>query len=158
VIAGNSPFDRYQAGDRSALGPSAVRGMALFNGKANCATCHAGFNFTDESYHNLGVGMIAKTPDLGRVKVSKAASETGAFKTPTLRNVAQSAPYMHDGSEATLAAVVDYYDRGGNPNPHLSKEIRALSLGADERSDLVAFMEALTGDGPIVTPPAVLPQ
>jgi cytochrome c peroxidase len=158
VTAGNSPFDRYQAGDRNALTPAAVRGMALFNGKANCVTCHAGFNFTDESFHNLGVGMLATKPDVGRVKVSKAASETGAFKTPTLRNVAQTAPYMHDGSEATLAAVVDYYDRGGNPNPHRSKEIRPLKLAPQERADLVAFMESLTGDAPTVTPPTALPQ
>lgn len=158
VVSGNSPFDRYQAGDRGALGPAAIRGMALFNGKANCATCHAGFNFTDESFHNLGVGILAKSPDLGRVKVSNAVSETGAFKTPTLRNVAQTAPYMHDGSEATLADVVAYYDRGGTPNPHLSKEIRPLNLGAEERADLVAFMESLTGDGPNVVAPATLPQ
>ncbi len=158
VVAGNSAFDRYEGGDRSALGAAAIRGMALFDGKANCVTCHAGFNFTDESFHNLGVGILAKTPDLGRVKVSKAPSETGALKTPTLRNVAQTAPYMHDGSEATLADVVAYYDRGGTPNPHLSKEIRPLHLGAEERADLVAFMESLTGDAPNVAVPTMLPQ
>jgi cytochrome c peroxidase len=158
VVAGNSPFDRYQAGDHAAMGAAAVRGMAVFNGKGNCVTCHAGFNFTDESFHNLGVGIGAAVPDLGRVKISRAEGETGAFKTPTLRNVAQTAPYMHDGSEATLEAVVAYYDRGGNPNPHLSKEIRPLHLTAGERTDLVAFLRALTGDGPRVKTPARFPQ
>ena len=158
VLAGNSPFDRYQAGDKAAMSEAAVRGMALFNGKANCVTCHAGFNFTDESYHNLGVGMLAKEPDAGRVKISKAESETGAFKTPTLRNVAQTGPYMHDGSEATLVDVVAYYDRGGNPNPHLSKEVRPLKLTPAERADLVAFLEALTGEVTPVTPPTAFPQ
>ena len=158
VVAGNSPYDRYQAGDKAAMGDAAVRGMAIFNGKGNCVTCHAGFNFTDESYHNLGVGMQAKSPDIGRAKVSKAKSETGAFKTPTLRNVTQSGPYMHDGSEASLADVVAYYDRGGNPNPYLSKEMRPLKLTAGERADLVAFLEALTGDVTPVEVPTTFPQ
>ena len=157
VVAGNSPFDRHQAGDRTAMSDAAVRGMAIFNGKGNCVTCHAGFNFTDESYHNLGVGMLAKKPDLGRVKVSKARSETGAFKTPTLRNVSQSGPYMHDGSEATLADVVAYYDRGGNTNPYISKEMRPLGLVEGERTDLVAFLEALTGDVTPVSVPTEFP-
>lgn len=158
LVAGNSAFDRYQGGDRTAMNDAAVRGMALFNGKANCITCHAGFNFTDESYHNLGVGMNGRNPDVGRVKVSKARSETGAFKTPTLRNVTQTAPYMHDGSEATLEDVIAYYDRGGNKNPFLSKEMRPLGLSEGERADLVAFLTALTSDGPHVVVPAELPK
>jgi cytochrome c peroxidase len=158
VVTGNSPYDRFQAGDKTALSPAAQRGMAVFNGKGNCVTCHAGFNFTDESYHNLGVGMQAKEPDLGRVKVSKAESETGAFKTPTLRNVTQTAPYMHDGSEATLAGVIALYDRGGNKNKWLSKEMRPLKLTAGEKADLVAFLEALTGDAPRVEVPTAFPQ
>jgi cytochrome c peroxidase len=145
VVSGGSPYDRYQAGDRTAMGAAAVAGMALFNGKGNCVTCHAGFNFTDESYHNLGVGMQARKPDKGRVVVSKSPADTGAFKTPTLRNVAQTAPYMHDGSEATLADVVAFYDRGGIKNAHLAKEMRPLGLTQDERAHLVAFLEALTG-------------
>jgi cytochrome c peroxidase len=153
VVAGNSPFDRHQAGDKTAMTDAAVRGMAVFNGKGNCVTCHAGFNFTDESYHNLGVGMLDTKPDPGRVAVTKARSETGAFKTPTLRNVAQSAPYMHDGSEATLADVIDYYDRGGNKNRYLAKEMRPLGLTSGEKADLVAFLEALDGDvTPVVVP------
>jgi cytochrome c peroxidase len=158
LVSGNSPFDRYQAGDHAAMSQAAVRGMAVFDGKGNCVTCHAGFNFSDESYHNLGVGIDAKEPDLGRAKISHADGETGAFKTPTLRNVAQTAPYMHDGSEATLTDVIALYDRGGNPNPHLSKEMRPLHLSAGERADLLAFLRALTGDGPRVKAPASLPK
>jgi len=158
VVTGNSPYDRFQTGDKTALSPAAQRGMTVFNGKGNCVTCHAGFNFTDESYHNLGVGMLAKEPDLGRVKVSKAESETGAFKTPTLRNVTQTAPYMHDGSEATLADVIKLYDRGGNKNKWLSKEMRPLELTAGEKDDLVAFLESLTGDAPRVQVPTAFPQ
>jgi cytochrome c peroxidase len=158
VVSGNSPFDRFTAGDKDALSPSAVRGLALFNGKANCQVCHAGFNFTDESYHNLGVGMGAGEPDLGRSEVTKAESEKGAFKTPTLRNVTQTPPYMHDGSEPTLRAVIDFYNRGGRPNPNLAKEIKPLGLTPQELTDLVAFMEALTGDVPDLIPPKEFPK
>ena len=148
VLAGNAPFDRYQAGDKSAMSESAVRGMAIFNDaqRGNCVTCHAGFNFTDESYHNLGVGMDQPNPDWGRFGVTKVETDKGAFKTPTLRNISQSAPYMHDGSEATLADVVAFYDRGGRTNPWLSKEIHPLNLSAQDKADLVAFLEALTGE------------
>ena len=148
VLTGNSPYDRYQAGEKTLLSESAARGMALFNdaGRANCVTCHAGFNFTDESYHNLGVGMEKPNPDWGRFSVSKNEFDKGAFKTPTLRNVAQSGPYMHDGSEATLLDVVKLYDRGGNKNQWLSKEIKPLNLTDQDRADLVAFLESLTGD------------
>ena len=158
VLSGDSPFDRYQAGDKTALSAAAVRGMAIFNGKGNCVTCHAGFNFTDEDYHNLGVGMTAQTPDVGRQKVSKAEADTGAFKTPTLRNVTETAPYMHDGSEATLVDVIAFYDRGGNKNPHLAKEIRPLGLTAEERADLLAFLKSLTGKVTPITPPAEFPR
>ncbi|HEV8702356.1 MAG TPA: cytochrome c peroxidase [Candidatus Polarisedimenticolia bacterium] len=148
VLAGNSPFDRYQAGEKSMLSESAVRGMTLFNDaqKANCVTCHAGFNFTDESYHNLGVGMEKPNPDWGRFGVTKKEFDKGAFKTPTLRNVTQSGPYMHDGSEATLLDVVRFYDRGGFKNQWLSKEIKPLNLTDQDRADLVAFLESLSGD------------
>jgi len=158
VVAGNSPFDRYMAGDKDAMSAAAVRGMELFNGKANCKTCHTGFNFTDESYHNLGVGMDKPTPDLGRYLISKAESEKGAFKTPTLRNVAQTAPYMHDGSEATLRQVIEFYNRGGNKNPWLSKEIKPLNLGSRDIDDLVAFLDSLTGEVSGLEPPDSLPR
>ena len=113
--------------------PGARLGRA--NGKGNCVTCHAGFNFTDESYHTLGVGMLAKKPDLGRATVSKARSETGAFKTPTLRNATQSAPYMRDGSEATIADVVRVLRPGRQPKQvHLQGD-RPLGLAEGERAD-----------------------
>jgi len=158
VLTGDSPFDRHAAGAASAMSESAKRGMALFNGAANCVTCHAGFNFTDESYHNLGVGMDAPTPDLGRYEVTKADVDRGAFKTPTLRNVTETAPYMHDGSEATLAAVVEFYDQGGRPNKWLSKEMRPLGLSEQQRSDLVAFLEALTGPVKAAGAPEAFPK
>jgi len=157
VLSGNSPFDRYMAGDKDALSGSAVRGMELFNGKANCKTCHTGFNFTDESYHNLGVGMDQATPDLGRYTITKAEADKGAFKTPTLRNINQTEPYMHDGSEVTLREVVEFYNRGGLKNPWLSKEIKPLNLTPAEVDDLVAFLDALTGEVTNAVPPQSLP-
>ena len=158
VVSGNSPFDRYQAGDKDALSASAVRGIALFNGKANCKACHTGFNFSDEAYQDIGVGMNKATPDAGRYDVTKKDEDRGKFKTPTLRNIAQTAPYMHDGSERTLTEVVDFYDRGGIGNPNLSKEIKPLHLSAREKQDLVAFLESLTGEVQNATPPETFPQ
>jgi cytochrome c peroxidase len=158
VVSGDSPYDRYQAGNKDALSPSAARGLALFNGKANCKACHTGFNFTDESYQDIGVGMDKPTPDAGRYEVTKNNADRGKFKTPTLRNVTETAPYMHDGSEATLAQVVDFYDRGGIANGNLSKEIKALKLSAQEKADLVAFLGSLTGEVRNATPPETLPR
>ncbi len=158
VVTGNSAYDRYQAGDKSAMSASAVRGMELFNGKANCSTCHASFNFSDENYRNIGVGMDKKNPDLGRYAVTKVESDKGAFKTPTLRNIVQTAPYMHDGSEATLMDVVEFYDRGGVANPHLSPDIKPLKLTHQQKQDLVEFMLSLTGEVTNAAPPAAFPQ
>jgi len=158
VVAGNSPYDRYQAGDKDALSASAVRGLALFNGKANCKACHTGFNFTDETYRDIGVGMDKPKPDLGRYDQTKKDEDRGKFKTPTLRNIVQTEPYMHDGSEATLAEVIQFYDKGGVPNPNLSKEIKPLNLSAQEKLDLLAFLESLTGDVNNASPPNGLPK
>ncbi len=159
VVSGNSPYDLYQAGMQDAMTASAVRGMTIFNGRGNCKVCHTGFNFTDESYHNLGVGMSGPKPDLGRAVITKKESDTGAFKTPTLRDVALNAPYMHDGSEATLREVVIFYNRGGTPNPHLSKEIKPLGLSPPEIDDVIAFLQALTGKMSIDTyPPDSFPD
>ncbi|MGH9750107.1 MAG: cytochrome-c peroxidase [Candidatus Polarisedimenticolia bacterium] len=160
VVAGNAPFDRHQAGEAGAMSESAVRGMALFNDaqRANCVTCHAGFNFTDESYHNLGVGMDREFADLGRFTVTKVETDRGAFKTPTLRNLTQTGPYMHDGSETSLQAVIDFYDKGGVRNPWLSAEIRPLNLSPQEKADLAAFLEALTGEVRGKERPGSLPQ
>jgi cytochrome c peroxidase len=159
IVSGNAPYDRFKAGDLSALSPAAQRGLALFEGKARCVRCHAGFNFTDEGYRNVGVGMGRETPDLGRFAVTRNEADKGAFKTPTLRDVARRGPYMHDGSLATLADVVAFYDRGGMPNPWLSSDVRPLGLTAQEGSDLVEFMRALTGQiAADVSRPPTLPD
>jgi cytochrome c peroxidase len=158
ILSGNSPYDRFRAGAGAALPAAARRGLALFGGKARCVTCHAGFNFTDESYHNLGVGMERRNPDLGRHTVSKREEHKGAFKTPTLRDVAPRPPYMHDGSLRSLAEVIAFYDRGGTPNRWLSGEIRPLGLTPEEQADLVAFLQALTGEVAVeVSSPPRLP-
>ncbi len=158
VVTGNSAYDRYQAGDKTAMSASAVRGLELFNGKANCVACHASFNFTDENYRNIGVGMDAAEPDLGRYVVTKEEADRGAFKTPTLRNIVQTAPYMHDGSEATLMEVVEFYDKGGIKNPQLSTDIKPLNLSYQQKLDLVEFMHALTGDVMNADPPTSFPK
>lgn len=145
ILSGNSAYDRFKAGDGKALSDSARRGLALFEGKARCAKCHSGFNLTDEAYHNIGVGMANDKPDAGRFLITKRKVNLGAFKTPTLRDVARRAPYMHDGSVATLSDVLGFYDRGGVPNPTLSPEMTPLKLSAGEKRDLLAFLESLTG-------------
>ena len=159
IVSGNAPYDRLKAGDRKAMSVSAQRGLVLFEGKAACVRCHAGFNFTDENYRNIGIGMDRETPDLGRHVVTKRETDTGAFKTPTLRDVARRGPYMHDGSQQTLADVVAYYNRGGTPNPYLSGDIRPLGLTPREQADLVEFMKTLTGEiDPEVGRPPALPR
>jgi cytochrome c peroxidase len=139
-----------QAMDEHPMSESAIRGRELFFGKANCTACHVGANLTDEKYHNLGVGMDKENPDLGRYEVTKDEKDKGAFKTPTIRNVALSGPFMHDGSQKTLEEVVEWYDRGGHPNPHLSDKIKKLNLTAEEKKDIVEFMKSVTGDFPKV--------
>lgn len=157
LLSGNSPFDRYQyGGEKNALSSAAIRGLAIFTDKTrgNCATCHLiGEKFallTDGRFHNLGAGMNSsgELTDQGRYDQSRNEAERGAFRTPSLRNVAQTAPYMHDGSLKTLREVVDFYVGGGNSNPQLDSEIRPLRLSAQERADLIAFLEALTGEIP----------
>ena len=120
IVSGNSPFDRFQAGDSAALSPAAQRGLELFQGEAEYAVCHSGANFTDERYHNLGVGMDQLDPDPGRFAVTQREEDMGAFKTPGLRDTALTAPYFHDGSAQTLEQVVEYYNRGGTENSNLS--------------------------------------
>lgn len=133
------------------MSESAKRGMDLFFGKANCATCHSGANFADEQYHNLGVGMEAENPDLGRYEITKEEKDRGAFKTPTLRNIAMTGPYMHDGSQQTLEEVMEWYNKGGHKNPWLSDKMKPLNLTKQEIDDVVAFMkEGLTGPFPTV--------
>jgi cytochrome c peroxidase len=161
IIAGDAPFDRYTAGDTLALSFEARHGRRLFVGRANCATCHVGPNFTDERFHNTGVAWRTDVPaDSGRYRVTREPRHLGAFKTPTLREVARTAPYMHDGSLATLEEVIEFYDRGGHPNPHLDPEIRPLRLLPEEKGALVAFLRTLSGivrEGGNQARPAVRP-
>jgi cytochrome c peroxidase len=177
LVALDAPIDRFLAGDQSAISESAKRGWALFNAKARCNTCHGWVEvfplFTDELYHNIGVGVKsvdfeaiaaradkAKTPEeidalalqdaeasaLGRYLVTREHKDLGAFKTPQLRNVALTAPYMHDGSESTLLEVVEFYDKGGEKNPYLDGGIRPLELTSQEKADLVELMKTFTSD------------
>lgn len=139
-----SPYDRFQNGEDTALNESQKRGLELFSRRAHCMTCHKGTSFTDSKFHNLGVGIQQANPDVGRFQVTQQPEDWGAFKTPPLRNIAQSGPYMHDGSLKTLEAVVDYYDRGGNDNPHLDREMRPLNLTPTDKQDLVNFMRVLS--------------
>jgi cytochrome c peroxidase len=148
ILSGNSPFDRFVNGDRTALTGLEQRGLQIFRGKGNCTACHVGPNFTDERTHNTGVAWRT-----GRLADPGAGD--GAFKTPTLREIARTAPYMHDGSLATLEDVIEFYDRGGNRNSHLDVEIRDLKLTGEEKAALLAFLQALTGElreGPHVGP------
>lgn len=144
--SGDAPVDRFLNGDQKALPADAREGFMLFVGRANCAVCHIAPLFTDHAFHNTGVSW--GSPDKGRGAVTGRPEERGAFKTPSLRNVAGTAPYMHDGSIPDLAAVVEHYDRGGTPNPYLDEEIAPLSLTDEEKRQLIAFLRALTSEVP----------
>lgn len=127
--------------ERLRMSDSALRGRELFFGKAGCSACHVGQDLSDELFHNLGIGMESKQPDLGRYLVTKLEQDKGAFRTPSVRDIARTAPYMHDGSLATLLEVVEHYAKGGTENPWLSTKIVPLDLGQQDKLDLVAFME-----------------
>lgn len=157
LLSGDSAFDRFEfGGDKKALSPAAIRGLAVFRDPArgNCSTCHTiGQNyalFTDGKFHNIGIGVNEEgdLTDPGRYAHSKVETDTGAFKTPSLRNVARSAPYMHDGSLKTLKDVVDFYAGRGNSNPYLDEQIKKISLTGKERVELVEFLQTLTGSMP----------
>lgn len=151
-------LDLLESAKKNPLSESARRGRELFfSQRVNCTACHVGANLADEKYHNLGVGMDKSDPDLGRFVVTKNENDKGAFKTPTVRNVALSAPYMHDGSLKTLLEVVEHYAKGGVKNPWLSDKIVKIDLTMQDKLDLVAFMEACTGAFPKVEP-GRLPQ
>jgi len=130
LLSGNSPYDRYKAGNNAAgkpaMSPAQVRGLDVFFNTAKCDQCHEGVNFTSNSYHNLGVGADQPDPDPGRFEVTKDPMDWGTFKTPTLRDIARTAPYMHDGSLNTLDEVVEFYDKGGKPNKNLDEKIKPL--------------------------------
>jgi len=156
IVSGNSPYDRYKAGDEDALSDQAKAGMKLFFGKANCSACHAGGHLSDNAFHNIGVGFAdGKFADQGREAISKMEGDRGSFKTPPLRDIARTAPYMHDGSLKTLEEVVDFYDKGGNANDYLDEEIFELGFTPEKKAALVAFLkEGLTSDSyPEIKPP-----
>ena len=146
ILSGESRYDRYVAGEAEALDEAERLGLGVFRGKGNCVTCHLGPNLTDERFHNTGIAYKdGRFDDDGRFDVSGRERDRGAFKTPTLRNVAETAPYMHDGSMQTLEDVIDDYDNGGTANPYLDGEIRKLGLTRAENAALVAFLKTLTG-------------
>jgi cytochrome c peroxidase len=138
ILTGDSPYDRFVSGARSTLSAEQQAGLAIFRGKGNCTACHVGPTFSDERLHNTGVAWRE-----GRL--SDPGAGHGEFKTPTLREVARSSPYMHDGSLATLHDVIDYYSDGGRSNPWLDPEIRPLRLDAAEKLALEAFLRSLSG-------------
>jgi len=146
IVSQNSAFDKYVMGDPKATNDAATRGLGLFKGKARCILCHNGPNFTDNKFHNLGVPQVGPLKeDLGRYLVTRAEKDKGAFKTPTLRSIVETAPYMHDGVFKTLEEVIDFFDQGGGNNQNLSTLMKPLGLTAEEKSDLIEFLKALTG-------------
>ena len=148
ILSGNSPADRFDQGqEEGAISTDAQRGLLLFREKARCTKCHSGFNFSDEKFHNLGIGWDDNKVDLGRYMVTKNPEDIGAFKTPTLREIARSAPYTHDGRFKTLEDVVNFYNKGGVKNPHQDPLIIPLDLTEPEKHDLVQFLHTLNGEG-----------
>jgi cytochrome c peroxidase len=153
ILSGDAPFDRWRRGDARAVDASVKRGFALFEGKANCVKCHEGFNFTDNGFHNIGLKNAGGEVDVGRFAQRPIRAVYGAFRTPTLRDVELTAPYMHNGAYRTLEEVVEHYDRGGDVVEHLSPNMKPLNLAAQEKADLVSFMKSLTGKQMVVTLP-----
>ncbi|MHB8422164.1 MAG: cytochrome-c peroxidase [Leptospirales bacterium] len=148
LVTPNSPYDRYMMGEKNALTASQKRGLAIFQGKGRCVTCHNGFLLSDKEYHNLGVPQSG-TPsvDVGRYVVTHDTADKGRFRTPSLRNVALTAPYMHDGVFRTLNQVVDFYDRGGGKTPFAKDAlIVPLHLSKREKADLISFLQSLSGE------------
>lgn len=146
IVSGNSRFDLWTRGDSTALTLDERAGLALFRGKANCGVCHVAPTFTDEQFHNTGVARRQQEfTDSGRYLVTRAPRDLGAFKTPTLRDVARTAPYMHDGSLPTLDEVIEFYDRGGSASRLLDPQVRPLNLSREEKRALAAFLRSLNG-------------
>jgi cytochrome c peroxidase len=151
LVSFGSPYDRWRAGDGNALSPAAKRGEALFTGeKGDCWHCHAPPLFTNGDFHNLGIDSVLT--DLGRALVTGKTSDEGKFKTPSLRNVAVTSPYLHDGRLSTLTEVVEHYNAGQGRHPNTDALMRPLGLSPQEVSDLVAFLEALTDSGFLAQP------
>jgi cytochrome c peroxidase len=145
LVVGDSPVDQFRASDYASLTPRQRTGMWIFESRGKCWRCHVGDNFTDEQFHNTGVGFGRNPRDTGRIRVTGDERDRFAMKTPTLRGVAKTAPYMHDGSIASLREVVEFYNKGGSPDdPLLDSRMEALNLSAEELDALVDFLEALT--------------
>jgi cytochrome c peroxidase len=161
-MSGNAPYDRWSyAGEAGAMSEEAKRGSEIFFFTGRCATCHAGFNFSDGRFHSLGIGWDATTQrfkDEGRFAISHEPRNRGAFKTPGLREVSKHAPYMHDGSLATLRDVVEFYNRGGASNSPKSGRIRPIGLNPRDIDALVAFLQSLDGEGYQDQPPKYFPR
>lgn len=158
LVSGDSAFDRYEyGGDKTALSSAAIRGLAVFKDphRGNCASCHLITGryalLTDGLFHNIGVGVDDQgtITDLGRYSETHRDADKGAFKTPTLRNVAATAPYMHDGSLKTLKEVVDFYAGHGNSNPHRDKQMESINLSGRDRLDLVEFLKSLSSNASV---------
>jgi cytochrome c peroxidase len=182
LVTRHAPFDRFMGGDQRAMSESAQRGMELFKGKARCILCHHGPNFSDSQFHNLGVpdAPLLAHPlvqasirfdakrmnipeyqhvreDLGRYLVTKDEKDKGTFRTPSLRNVAQRDPYMHNGVFQSLEEIIDFYNRGGGTVARKSPLLQPLELSNGEKRDLLAFLQALTGELPRVIPAGAAP-
>lgn len=153
ILSEDSAFDRWRAGDQSAMSASAKRGFDAFNGKAQCALCHQGFNFTDNGFHNIGIKEGTGVMDMGRFAHRKVAVLKGAFKTPTLRDIALTAPYMHNGAYQTLEEVIDHYVRGGDVKENLDANMKPLNLTEQDKRDLLEFMRSLTSAPQMVVVP-----
>lgn len=146
ILSGDSPYDRFVNGGRSALSPEQQRGLQVFRGKGNCTACHVGPSFTDEQFHNTGVAWRGgRLADEGRFAISANPRDHGAFKTPTLREIARTAPYMHDGSIARLEDVIEFYSEGGRANPYVDSEIRPRNFTPAEKRALLSFLQSLNG-------------
>ncbi|MGB0893753.1 MAG: cytochrome-c peroxidase [Parashewanella sp.] len=149
IVSGESPFDRWVEGDETAITASAKRGFEIFNGKGKCVDCHSGWNFTDNKYHDIGL----HSPDKGRSLITNNSHDDFAFKTPSLRNISQRAPYMHDGSMENLQQVIVHYVAGFARRPSLSSKMQPLRLTQQDIVDLEAFLMTLTGDDKAITLP-----
>ena len=147
LLSGGSAIDKFQNSEQ-ALTEKQRHGLWLYESKGGCWRCHSGANYSDEDFHNTGVSWGVEPLDLGKFEVSEVESDKGKFRTPSLRDVALTAPYMHDGSMATLKEVVEFYNRGGTENPHLDENLKPLNLTDSEVDSLVEFLKALTGDHP----------
>ncbi|MHC4673773.1 MAG: cytochrome-c peroxidase [Planctomycetota bacterium] len=156
VLSGNSPYDRYQNGDKKAMNEDQIRGMDIFMDKGMCDICHTQPIFSNGRFYNAGIGMEKKKPDIGRKKVTEKDSDLGKFRVPPLREVADTHPYFHDGSAATLPEAVAVMAGGGKDNPNLSpimRGVREAKLTDRDKKDLVEFLKALSGQYPVVEPP-----